>query len=143
MLTSTTMLADNRTHDEEPRDDRRPPLRNHLVGLPARAGAARRSLGSAPRHLEGVLQLMSPSKEHEAIKSLIGRLVEVWCLEQDIEFGVFGSWTLENKAAERGVEPDGCYVFGDPSGAEATASRSRGSGPRAGSTSARSTGSSA
>jgi Uma2 family endonuclease len=63
--------------------------------------------------LEGVLQLMTPSREHEALKSLIGRLVEVWCLERGVEFRVFGSWTLESKQTERGVEPDECYVFGD------------------------------
>ena len=73
---------------------------------------------SAPRiaYLEGRLQIMSPSESHEAIKSLIGCLVEVWCLERAIEFTSLGSWTLEDKAKERGVEPDECYVFG-PRGA--------------------------
>ncbi len=61
---------------------------------------------------KGVLELMSPSREHEALKSLIGRLIEVWCVERDIEFDVYGSWTLESKEAERAVEPDECYVFG-------------------------------
>lgn len=55
---------------------------------------------------------MSPSADHENIKSLIGRLVEVWCLEHDIEFTTLGSWTLEDKEADRGAEPDECYVFG-------------------------------
>jgi len=62
--------------------------------------------------LKGVLELMSPSLEHEALKSLIGRLVEVWCLERGIEFTPYGSWTIESKEKERGVEPDECYVFG-------------------------------
>jgi Uma2 family endonuclease len=61
---------------------------------------------------KGVLELMSPSREHEALKSLIGRLVEVWCVERGIEFNIYGSWTLESKDAERAVEPDECYVFG-------------------------------
>jgi Uma2 family endonuclease len=39
-------------------------------------------------------------------------LVEAWCLERGVEFGAYGSWTLENKESERGVEPDECYVFG-------------------------------
>jgi Uma2 family endonuclease len=56
---------------------------------------------------------MTPSRPHEAFKSLIGRLVEVWCLEHDIEFSTYRSWTLENAVAERGAEPDECYVFGD------------------------------
>jgi Uma2 family endonuclease len=64
---------------------------------------------------KGVLELMSPSREHEALKSLIGRLVEVWCVERGIEFNIYGSWTLESKEAERAVEPDECYVFGEES----------------------------
>lgn len=63
-------------------------------------------------YLEGVLQIMSPSRSHEAIKSLIGRLVEVWCLEKGVEFSTYGSWTLEDQALDRAVEPDECYVFG-------------------------------
>jgi Uma2 family endonuclease len=63
--------------------------------------------------LEGALEIMTPSRFHEVLKSLIGRLVEVWCLEQGVEFSVYGSWTLESKEAERGIEPDECYVFGD------------------------------
>jgi Uma2 family endonuclease len=48
---------------------------------------------SAPRiqYLEGTLEIMSPSGTHESIKSTIGRLVEAWCLEHDIEFSTYGS----------------------------------------------------
>jgi Uma2 family endonuclease len=69
---------------------------------------------SAPRiaYLEGLLEIMTPSRPHESIKSIIGCLVEVWCLEHDIEFSTYGSWTLENKELERGAEPDECYMFG-------------------------------
>jgi Uma2 family endonuclease len=70
---------------------------------------------SAPRiaYLEGELEIMSPSRPHESLKSKIGRLVEVWCLERGIEFSPYGSWTLEKKEVERGVEADECYVFGE------------------------------
>lgn len=70
---------------------------------------------SAPRltYLEGRLEIMSPSRTHESIKSLIGRLVEAYCLERDIVFSTYGSWTLEDQALERGTEPDECYVFGE------------------------------
>jgi len=70
---------------------------------------------SVPRitYLEGRLEMMTPSRPHESIKSLIGRLVEVWCLERGLEFSTYGSWTLEDKRSERGVEPDECYVFGE------------------------------
>ena len=68
---------------------------------------------SAPRitYLEGALEIMSPSLPHDSIKSTIGCLVEVWCLEHDIEFLTAGSWTVKNKRKKRGVEPDECYVF--------------------------------
>jgi Uma2 family endonuclease len=64
-------------------------------------------------YLEGVLELMNPSRPHETIKSMVGRLVEAWCLENDIDITPYGSWTLENETSERGVEPDECYVLGD------------------------------
>jgi len=69
---------------------------------------------SAPRitYLDGTLEIMSPSAPHESIKSMIGCLVEVWCLEHDVEFTTYGSWTLKNRRAKRGAEPDECYVFG-------------------------------
>ena len=69
---------------------------------------------SLPRfaYLEGDLEIMTPSQPHESLTSRIGRLVEVWCLEKDIEFSPYGSWTLQDKEAERGVEADECYVFG-------------------------------
>ena len=69
---------------------------------------------SAPRicYLKGTVEIMSPSREHEAIKSWIGRLVEFYCAHVGIEFQTYGSWTIKEKPKERGVEPDECYVFG-------------------------------
>src|SRR5689334_24291665 len=69
---------------------------------------------SAPRisYLEGELEIMSPSKDHEQIKSLIGRLLEAWCLDRGIELTPFGSWTLKEKKESRGAEADECYIFG-------------------------------
>jgi Uma2 family endonuclease len=70
---------------------------------------------SVPRitYLEGVLELMSPSRPHESIKSMIGRLLETWCLERGVDVSPYGSWTHQSEADERGVEPDECYVLGD------------------------------
>jgi Uma2 family endonuclease len=70
---------------------------------------------SAPRiaYLEGEVEIMSPSQSHEQIKSVIGRLVETYCLEHDIVFSTYGSWTLMDRARNRGAEPDECYVFGN------------------------------
>jgi Uma2 family endonuclease len=69
---------------------------------------------SAPRltYVEGTLEIMSPSRTHDEIKSYIGRLVEAWCLERGVEFTPYGSWTLKSKQEERGAEADECYVFG-------------------------------
>lgn len=69
---------------------------------------------SAPRihYLKGELEIMSPSKDHEQIKSFIGRLLEVWCIDRGIEVTPFGSWTLKERDQDRGAEADECYVFG-------------------------------
>jgi Uma2 family endonuclease len=69
---------------------------------------------SAPRicYLEGTVEIMAPSREHEGIKSWIGRLVEVYCLHAGIDFRTYGSWTIKERREERGVEPDECYVLG-------------------------------
>ena len=64
-------------------------------------------------YLEGTLELMSPSRIREWQKSVIGRLVEGWCFETGVEISPYGSWTLEKKEEERGVEPDECYVVGN------------------------------
>lgn len=72
---------------------------------------------SAPRicFLEGTVEIMTPSRDHEGIKSWLGCLVEVYCLETGVEFRTYGSWTIKERREDRGVEPDECYVFGtDP-----------------------------
>jgi Uma2 family endonuclease len=105
-------LSELKERDDRPRED-------HIVVLSGATWADYQRLlevrgdKSAPRitYLEGRLQIMSPSEDHENVKSLIGCLIEVYCLENDIEFRKLGSWTLEDKAADRGAEPDECYVF--------------------------------
>ncbi|MBM4320952.1 MAG: Uma2 family endonuclease [Deltaproteobacteria bacterium] len=69
---------------------------------------------SSPRiaYLEGTVEIMTPSRTHGVLKSLLGRLVEVYCLHNQIDFVTLGSWTLEDKTVQRGVEPDECYIFG-------------------------------
>lgn len=74
-----------------------------------------RGESAVPRltYFEGRLEIMSPSRSHEKKASRVGRLVEAYCLHAGIEFEALGSWTLEKKEAERGAEPDECYLFGD------------------------------
>ena len=64
-------------------------------------------------YLEGTLELIRPSKDHERIKSTIGRLIEAYALERDIDLSPYGSWTLKNAPKQSGSEPDECYLVGD------------------------------
>jgi Uma2 family endonuclease len=61
-------------------------------------------------YLDGVLELMSPSLDHEGIKETIGRLLELYALERDIPLSAFGSWTLKSPARAIALEPDKCYT---------------------------------
>jgi Uma2 family endonuclease len=63
-------------------------------------------------YLEGDLEIMSPSATHELIKKFIARLVEAYAEERGLYFNGYGSLTMKNPAAERGAEPDECYVVG-------------------------------
>ncbi len=56
---------------------------------------------------------MSPSIQHESVKSNLGRLVEVWMDEHGVEYRTLGSWTLKQATDEKGLEPDECYALGD------------------------------
>ena len=78
------------------------------------AHLAMRGEKAVPRiaYLEGALELMSPSKEHERIKSYIGRLVEAYALERGIDLSPYGAWTLKSAPREAGVEPDECFIVG-------------------------------
>lgn len=73
---------------------------------------AMRGESSAPRmtYLEGVLELMSPSKYHEADKKRLARLLEAWADAMGIQIEGIGSWTLKNRRKRCGAEPDECYT---------------------------------
>src|SRR4051794_17149234 len=61
----------------------------------------------------GNLELMSPSREHEQFKSLVGRLVEALSEELDIPSLSLGSTTWRREDLDRGLEPDECFYLGD------------------------------
>lgn len=63
-------------------------------------------------YLKGTLELMSPSTLHEDAKTIIGRLLEVWAMERDLDLRGFGGATFRREAKERGLEPDECYKLG-------------------------------
>lgn len=60
-------------------------------------------------YLEGILEIMSPSRAHEVDKTQIARLLELFCLERDIPLFGYGSTTFRKEEGERGLEPDECY----------------------------------
>ena len=63
-------------------------------------------------YCKGVLELMSPSREHELWKTTIARLVELWATERDLPLVGYGSTTFRLEAKERGAEPDECWRVG-------------------------------
>jgi Uma2 family endonuclease len=78
--------------------------------------------GDAPvprvAYLDGAMELMSPSRDHERIKSYLGRLVEAYALVRGIDLSPYGSWTLRHAAKASGLEPDECYIIGSDQRAE-------------------------
>lgn len=55
------------------------------------------SSGVRIAYLEGELELMSPSRDHESIKTCIARLVEAYAEERGLRLDGFGSWTLKSQ----------------------------------------------
>jgi Uma2 family endonuclease len=64
-------------------------------------------------YLNGELELMTPSRSHEGIKTTIGRILEAYALRRDLLLEGFGSWTLKDPPLGRALEPDECYILGD------------------------------
>jgi Uma2 family endonuclease len=99
---------------DDPREDRR----FVLYGVPWETYVALRDTldesGSGIRmtYLEGTLELMSPSRNHEDYKTIIARLVEAYAEEKDLDLRGFGAMTFRKKAKKRGFEPDECYSLG-------------------------------
>lgn len=63
-------------------------------------------------YLEGTLELMSPSGDHEDLKKMIARLLEAWAEERDVDLNGRGGQTFRKEAKARGLEPDECYAVG-------------------------------
>jgi Uma2 family endonuclease len=72
------------------------------------------SAGVRLAYLEGDLEIMSPGKSHEYVKTAIARLLEAYAEETGIFFNGYGSLTMKNPGRRRGAEPDECYVVGSP-----------------------------
>ena len=63
-------------------------------------------------YLEGELEIMTPSINHESLKKRLARLLEAYAEVMGIKLEGYGSWTLKKAKKKRGVEPDECYVVG-------------------------------
>ncbi|PSB24772.1 Uma2 family endonuclease [Stenomitos frigidus] len=60
-------------------------------------------------YLEGGLEILMPSSEHEMLKKVIARLLERYAEELDIPLHGYGSTTFRKEAKASGLEPDECY----------------------------------
>lgn len=105
--------AELQQHDDRPVGDQCV----HLSGMFDDYEALLRMRGECaiPRisYREGNIVIVTPSLEHELLKSMIGCLVDVYCMWRGHRFRKFGSWTIKDRRKERGAEPDECYVFGE------------------------------
>ncbi len=69
---------------------------------------------SAPRFFydRGVVEIVSPSFEHEQIVRVIALLVEELAVELEIDVVDAGSTTFKHEDLSRGFEPDASFYFG-------------------------------
>jgi Uma2 family endonuclease len=75
------------------------------------------TVGDRPRlrlsYLDGTLEIMTISPEHEMLKKIIARLLEVYALESDIPLYSYGSATFRQRASTKGLEADESYCLDD------------------------------
>ena len=62
--------------------------------------------------LAGVLEIVSPSRNHESGKTRIGTLLEIYFVETETEYFPMGSTTLKRPEQGAGGEPDESYCIG-------------------------------
>jgi Uma2 family endonuclease len=63
-------------------------------------------------YLEGTLEIMTTSPEHEELKTIIRMLLEAYFQETRTRFHGIGSATFRRAMKQRGLEPDECYCLG-------------------------------
>ena len=60
---------------------------------------------------EGMLEIMSPSSEHEKLIQVVATIAELVAEEQGIEFQNLGCTTFRRRDLKRGTEPDACFYI--------------------------------
>ncbi|MGK7923950.1 MAG: Uma2 family endonuclease [Spirulina sp.] len=63
-------------------------------------------------YYDNTIEILMPGREHEFFKTIIGMLIELFCLENHIEFEPLGATTQEREP-EVSLEPDESYCFGE------------------------------
>jgi Uma2 family endonuclease len=63
-------------------------------------------------YLEGTLEIMTTSAEHEELKTIIAMLMETYFQISRTRFHGIGAATFRKMAKQRGLEPDECYCLG-------------------------------
>lgn len=66
-------------------------------------------------YLEGNLELMSPSRDHEIIKRRFAEVIAAYLDHLGIIYEGVGSWLLKEAPSEVGLEPDECFILHDVS----------------------------
>jgi Uma2 family endonuclease len=74
----------------------------------------RESIGNAVRlnYLEQRLEIMTVGHAHEVSRTMLNRLLELFCLERDIALFSYGHKTMKRRAKRAGLEPDAWYNRG-------------------------------
>jgi Uma2 family endonuclease len=60
---------------------------------------------------QGVLEVMSPSPEHESAKDFVSDVVKILLIEWDITAYPLGSTTFTKRSLSSGIEPDQCFYI--------------------------------
>ncbi|MGB5961753.1 MAG: Uma2 family endonuclease [Coleofasciculaceae cyanobacterium] len=68
--------------------------------------------GTRMTYLNGTLEIMTPSPEHEDSKATIGTLLDIYLIQKQIRFYKCGSPTVTNQNTAKGKEPDESYSLG-------------------------------
>jgi Uma2 family endonuclease len=94
-----------------------------MYSVPWRAYEVQLALrGEAPlprvAYLDGAMELMRPSRDHQRLKSYLRCLIDAYAFERGIDLSPYGAWTLRKAPRASGLEPDECYIIGADQRAE-------------------------
>jgi Uma2 family endonuclease len=72
---------------------------------------AARGERSMPRiaYLDGELELMTTSREHEVRSRMLARLLFAYAEESGVALNAYGSFTMKKRPRKSGIEPDECF----------------------------------